>query len=57
MDDRRSHWPIYNVVPIEMIKIVSEAVRRATVETVEGKDGIVVYFVSGEKNNLLRRKK
>lgn len=42
MDDRRSHWPIYDKVPMEMIKSVSEAVRRATVETVPNK---VLYQV------------
>ncbi len=43
MDDRRSHWPIYDVVPLEMIKIVSNTVRKATVE-----DGIVVYLPKKE---------
>ena len=44
MNDRTSHWPIYDVVPLELIEIVSDTVRKATVETVESKDGLVVYF-------------
>lgn len=56
MDDRRSHWPIYDVVPIEMIKIVSETVKKAPVDTVESKDGLVVYFPSSKEKNLNRRK-
>lgn len=51
MKDRKSHWPIYDVVPIELIKIVSEAVRRATVKTMANKDGMVVYFPSKEGGN------
>ena len=43
MNDRRSHWPMYKAVPIELINIVSEAVRRATAAN---KDGMVVYFPS-----------
>ena len=42
MDDRRSHWLIYDPVPIEMIKIVAEAVREAPVD----KNGMVIYFLS-----------
>jgi len=61
MDDRRSHWPIYDVVPIERIKAVSETVRKATVDTVKNKDGLVVYFPSKSGGNsaeyLERRKK
>jgi len=44
MDSRRSHWPIYDVVPIELIETVAKAVREAPVETVVSKDGMVVYF-------------
>lgn len=51
MEDRRSHWPIHDVVPIELIKIVSEAIRRATVKTVASKDGMVVYFPNKEGGN------
>lgn len=51
MDDRRSHWPIYDIVPIEMIETISEAVRGATVDTVANKDGKVVYFLVRSKRN------
>ncbi len=47
MDSRKSHWPIYDVVPIELIETVAEAVREASRETVvnkESKGGMVVYF-------------
>ena len=42
--DRNSHWPIYDVVPMELIKRVSDTVKKAPVETVAGKDGLIVYF-------------
>ena len=55
MDDRRSHWPIYDPVPIEMIKVVSEAVRNAPVES---KDGMVIYFPKGgESPEKIRERK
>ncbi len=48
MDSRRSHWPIYNKVPLELIEIVSKAVKEATTEPVASKGGMkesyVVYF-------------
>lgn len=58
MDDRRSHWPIYDKVPMEMIKVVSETVRKATVEAVAGKDGMVVYFPGkgGESSEKVRER-
>jgi hypothetical protein len=51
MDDRRSHWPIYDVVPIGMIKIVAETVRNALTESVESKDGMVIYFPKGGESS------
>ncbi len=61
MDDRRSHWPIYDVVPMEMIKIVAETVRKALPEApkgvVESKNGMVVYFLSDKEKSLNRREK
>ena len=50
MYDRTSHWPIYDVVPLELIKIVAKTVKEAPVETVESKDGLVVYFPKKEIN-------
>ena len=44
MYDRTSHWPIYDKVPLDLIKIVLNTVREAPVGVVEGKDGLVVYF-------------
>ena len=44
MNDRTSHWPIYDIVPLELIKVVSDTVRKATTEVVKSKDGLVVYF-------------
>lgn len=57
MNDRTSHWPIYDVVPLELIEIVSDTVRKATTETVESKNGLVVYFpsskeIKGDKGEL-----
>lgn len=56
MYNRRSHWPIYDVVPIEMIKIVAEAVRKTPVE--KSKDGMVIYFPSkgGESSEKVRER-
>ena len=52
--DRRSHWPIYDVVPMEMIKIVAETVRKAPVD----KDGMVIYFPKGgESPEKIRERK
>lgn len=45
--DRNSHWPIYDKVPLELIKVVSDTVREAPV--VASKDGLVIYFPSREK--------
>lgn len=59
MDDRRSHWRIFDGVPIEMIEIVSEAVRKATVDPVKNKDGMVIFFPGkskGNSNEYLERK-
>ena len=50
--DGRSHWPIYNVVPLELIKVVSDTVKNAPEGVIKGnesKDGLVVYFPSREK--------
>ena len=54
--DRKSHWPIYDPVPMELIKIVADTVRKAPVETVASKDGMVVYFPSkgGESAEKIR---
>ena len=49
MNDRTSHWPIYDVVPLELIKVISDTVRKAPVVTVASKDGLVVYFPSRKK--------
>lgn len=48
MNDRTSHWSIYDVVPLELIEIVSKTVREAPTETVESKGGLVVYFPKKE---------
>jgi len=59
MDDERSHWPIYSVVPMELIKIVSDTVRKAPLETVASKDGMVVYFPGkgGESSEKIRERR
>lgn len=58
MDDRRSHWLIYAPVPIELIKVVADTVRKASVDTVASKDGLVVYFPSkgGESSEKIRER-
>lgn len=58
MDNRRSHWPIYDMVPTELIKVVAKAVREAPVEAVVNKDGMVVYFPSkgGESSEKIRER-
>jgi hypothetical protein len=63
MDSRKSHWPIYDVVPIELIETVSKTVREAPVKTVASKDGMkegkVVYFIgreSGESSESVRER-
>ena len=50
--DRNSHWPIYDKVPLELIKGVSDTVKKAREGVVKGnesKDGLVIYFPSREK--------
>jgi len=57
--NRNSHWPIYDKVPLELIKIVSDTVRREappevptearegvieSIKGIKGNDGLVVYF-------------
>lgn len=56
MNDRNSHWPIYDKVPLELIKIVSDTIRReapsevplkaqkGVIKGIKGNDGLVVYF-------------
>lgn len=55
-ESRNSHWPIYDVIPLELIKVISDTVREAPKNAPEGfikgnesKDGLVVYFPSREK--------
>ena len=36
--DRTSHWPIYDVVSVELIEIVAKTVKEATTETVVSKE-------------------
>jgi len=40
-----NQFPAYVMFPIELIKVVSDTVREAPVETVASKDGLVVYFM------------
>ena len=47
--DRNSHWPIYDKVPLELIKVVSDTVKNAREGVIEGKDGLVIYFPSKKK--------
>lgn len=56
--DRRSHWPIFDPVPMELIKVVADTVRKAPVATVTSKDGLVVYFISkgGESSEKVRER-
>ena len=48
MNDRNSHWPIYDVVPLELIESVLGTVGRAERGVIKGKEGMkegmVVYF-------------
>jgi len=39
-----NRFPVYVMFPIELIKVVSDTVREAPVETMASKDGLVVYF-------------
>ena len=58
MDDRRSHWPIYDTVPTELIKVVAKTVREAPVEAMANKDGMVIYFPrGGESSEKVRERK
>ncbi len=54
MNDRTSHWPIYDIIPIELIKVVSGTIREATTEVVKSKDGLVVYFPKREGERGLK---
>lgn len=58
MEDRRSHWPIYDPVPIEMIEIVAKTVREAPNEEVASKDGMMIYFPrrGGESAEKIRKR-
>lgn len=49
MNNRNSHWPIYDKVPIELIKVVSDTIKNAREGVVKSKDGMVVYFSGREK--------
>ena len=53
MNDRTSHWPIYDVIPLELIKVVSDTIRETRRKAQKGvikvNDGLVVYFPSREK--------
>ena len=52
--DRNSHWPVYDMIPVDLIKIIADTVRKAPVETVASKDGMVVYFPSKQKKDECR---
>lgn len=55
MNDRTSHWPIYDVVPLELIKVISDTIKKAknapkgVIEGNGSKGGLVVYFPSRER--------
>ena len=50
MNNRNSHWPIYDVVPLELIESVLGTVRNAQRGVIKSKDGMVVYFTKREKD-------
>lgn len=38
MNDRTSHWPIYDIIPLELIKVISDTVKKAPEGVIKGNE-------------------